>query len=92
MINYRTVWNPETQFFHPRNANGEFVEDFKPIMLTYVGGEKKHTNDYVKGSVMQWRWTPFFDTPGLVGLFKNRDFLSVNWITFFNESDPVIGH
>ena len=29
---YRNVWNPETQYFQPRNAKGRFVEPFKPLL------------------------------------------------------------
>ena len=26
--NYRTVWNPETKFFHPKDKDGKFIEPF----------------------------------------------------------------
>jgi predicted alpha-1,2-mannosidase len=91
-MNYKNVWNPETQFFHPRNANGEFVKDFEPLMLTYVDNKEKYTNDYVEGSAMQWRWAPFFDAKGLIGLFKSKAYFTRELDAFFSKADPEIGH
>lgn len=90
-LNYQNVWNPKTQFFHPRNANGEFVKDFEPLMLTYVDGEEKYTNDYVEGSAMQWRWAPLFDAKGLLGLFKSKAYFISELDDFFSKADPKIG-
>jgi predicted alpha-1,2-mannosidase len=91
-MQYKNVWNPETQFFHPRNANGEFVKDFKPHMLTYVDNKEKYTNDYVEGSAMQWRWAPLFDAPGLINLFESKDYFISELNDFFAKSDPEIGY
>jgi len=89
---YKNVWNPETQFFHPRNADGSFIEDFKPLLLTYVDSHEKYTNDYVEGSAMQWRWAPFFDTKGLIELFESRVFFITELDKFFANADENIGH
>lgn len=91
-MNYKNTWNPETQYFHPRNANGEFVKEFKPLLLTYVDGDEKYTNDYVEGSALQWRWAPFFDARGLINLFKSEDYFIDELDNFFARSDPKIGH
>jgi predicted alpha-1,2-mannosidase len=89
---YKNVWNPETQFFHPKNADGTFVKEFKPLLLTYVDSNEKYTNDYVEGSAMQWRWAPFFDADGLIKLFKSKDYFVNELDNFFAKSDPQIGH
>ncbi len=89
---YKNVWNPETQFFHPKNTDGSFLEAFKPLLLTYVDSHEKYTNDYVEGSAMQWRWAPFFDGPGLIKLFKSEDYFVNELDNFFAKSDPKIGH
>jgi predicted alpha-1,2-mannosidase len=89
---YKNIWNPETQFFHPRNADGTFVKEFKPLLLTYVDSNEKYTNDYVEGSAMQWRWAPFFDADGLIKLFKSKDYFLNELDQFFAKSDPEIGH
>ncbi|XOV94089.1 MAG: GH92 family glycosyl hydrolase [Bacteroidota bacterium] len=91
-MNYKNTWNPETKFFQARNADGQFDEHFKPLLLTYVDGDETYTNDYVEGSAMQWRWAPFFDTKGLVDLFKSKDYFITELNQFFEQSDYTIGY
>ena len=80
---YRNVWNPDTQYFQPRDAQGKFVEAFKPLLLTYFDREGKYTKDYVEGSAMQWRWGAPFDAEGLISLFKSREY-------FVEELDALL--
>ncbi len=88
---YRNVWNPETQYFHPRTTSGEFVKNFKPLKLTYLDFNHKYTNGYVEGSALQWRWAVFFDPDGLVSLFKSKDYFVSELNDFFALSDPKRG-
>ena len=88
---YRNVWNPESQYFHPRNASGEFVEKFKPLKLTYFDFDNEYTNAYVEGSALQWRWAVFFDTEGLISLFKDREYFVKELNDFFALSDSSRG-
>jgi predicted alpha-1,2-mannosidase len=88
---YKNVWNPETQYFQPRNADGSFSTDFKPLLLTYLDGDEKYTNDYVEGSALQWRWAPFFDANGLTGLFNSREYFIEELNQFFEKTDPAVG-
>jgi len=41
---YRNLWNPETQYFQPRNSHGEF-DPFDPLKLTYTDRTGELTND-----------------------------------------------
>jgi predicted alpha-1,2-mannosidase len=88
---YRNLWNPETQYFQPRNADGSFVEKFDPLMLTYFDFNEEYTNDYVEGSALQWRWAVFFDAPGLVSLFKDSAYFVSELNQFFEKADPERG-
>jgi predicted alpha-1,2-mannosidase len=88
---YRNTWNPETQYFHPRNADGSFVEEFKPLLLTYLDLKDKYTDDYVEGSALQWRWAIPFDAQGLISLFENREFFVSELNDFFEKADPELG-
>jgi predicted alpha-1,2-mannosidase len=88
---YRNIWNPETQYFHPRNASGEFVKKFKPLMLTYTDYGHEYTNAYVEGSALQWRWALFFDPEGLISLFKTKEYFVSELNDFFALSDPKRG-
>ncbi|MCK4992230.1 MAG: glycoside hydrolase family 92 protein, partial [Bacteroidales bacterium] len=88
---YRHTWNPKTQYFHPRNADGSFVEEFKPLLLTYLDLKEKYTDDYVEGSALQWRWAVPFDAPGLISLFESQEFFASQLNDFFEKSDPTMG-
>ena len=88
---YRNVWNPESQYFHPRNSTGEFVKKFKPLKLTYLDLDRQYTNAYVEGSALQWRWASFFDPEGLISLFKNKEYFVSELNDFFALSDSSRG-
>ncbi len=88
---YRNVWNPGTQYFQPRDAQGRFVEPFKPLLLTYFDRKGKYTRDYVEGSALQWRWGAPFDAEGMVSLFKSREYFAEELNSFFAKSDPALG-
>ncbi len=88
---YRNIWNPETQYFHPRTTSGEFLKNFKPLKLTYLDFNHKYTNGYVEGSALQWRWALFFDPDGLISLFKSNDYFVSELNDFFALSDPKRG-
>jgi predicted alpha-1,2-mannosidase len=89
---YRNVWNPETQYFHPRNADGSFQEKFDPLLLTYLDEDKEYTDDYVEGTALQWRWSAFFDAPGLISLFRDTTYFVEEINDFFEKSNPKRGH
>ncbi|MFO0917620.1 MAG: GH92 family glycosyl hydrolase [Planctomycetaceae bacterium] len=88
---YRQLWNPATQYFHPRDSNGEFSKDFQPLLLTYLDFQKKFTRAYVEGSALQWRWAVPQDPEGLIGLFKDREYFVTELNEFFAKSVPQVG-
>ena len=88
---YHNTWNPKTQYFHPRNANGVFVENFKPLQLTYLDMKERYTDDYVEGSALQWRWAVPFDAQGLISLFASPEIFVSELNNFFAKSDPAMG-
>jgi predicted alpha-1,2-mannosidase len=88
---YRNLWNPATQYFQPRYADGKFFEPFKPLLLTYFDRGGKFTKDYVEGSALQWRWAAPYDAEGMIGLFKSRDYFVEELNAFFAKSNPALG-
>ena len=88
---YRNLWNPETQFFQPRDSRGKFLAEFKPEMLTYVDIGRKFTHAYVEGSAWQWRWSVPSDAAELVSLFKSREFFVEELERFFGRSPVGVG-
>lgn len=88
--NYRNLWNPETQYFQPKDSNGNFSTPLKPLLLTYLDFNKKYTDDYVEGSALQWRWSVSHDAEGLVSLFKTKDYFIEELDSFFKGSVPKV--
>ena len=88
---YRNLWNPDTQYFQPRDAKGKFVEKFKPLLLTYLDRKGEFTKDYVEGSALQWRWAAPFDAAGLISLFKSREYFVEELNNFFARANPAMG-
>ncbi len=88
---YRNLWNPETQFFQPRDSQRRFLAEFKPEMLTYVDATGKFTHAYVEGSAWQWRWGVPSDAAELVSLFKSREFFVQELEQFFARSPAGVG-
>ena len=88
---YRNLWNTNTQYFQPRDAQGKFHEPFKPLLLTYMDRGDKFTKDYVEGSALQWRWAAPFDAAGLISMFKSREYFVEELNSFFAQSDPAMG-
>lgn len=88
---YRNLWNPETQFFQPRNSNKAFSDAFEPEMLTYIDLTGKFTHAYVEGSAWQWRWGVPSDASELVSLFKSREYFVEQLDQFFAKSPAGVG-
>jgi len=88
---YRQLWNPETQFFQPRDTDGKFSTPLNPTLLTYADFGKKFTDDYVEGSALQWRWAVSHDGAGLVSLFKSQEEFVTELEDFFANSNVLVG-
>ena len=89
--NYRNLWNTNTQYFQPRDAQGKFFEPFKPLLLTYLDRGGKFTKAYVEGSALQWRWGVPHDGAGLIALFHSREYFIAELNDFFAKSNPAMG-
>jgi len=87
---YRNTWNPATQYFQPRDSQGNFME-FNPLVLTYVDFKKKWADAYLEGSGMQWRWGVPFDPEGLISLFKSREYFLSELESYFEKSTAPMG-
>jgi len=89
-MNYKNVWNPETQYFQSRRMDGSFVEKFDPLQLTYTDWDEEYTKGYVEGSALQWRWAVPFDPNGLISLFESKDYFVKELNDFFALSKPKL--
>ncbi len=88
---YRNLWNPETQYFQPRDTSGKFSTPLHPLLLTYMDFRGEVTDDYVEGSALQWRWSVSHDAAGLVSLFSSPEHFVSELEAFFAGSKPAVG-
>ena len=59
---YRNLWDPKTKFFRPKNAAGEFVEPFDPIIC----GGKGARSYYTENNAWTYIWDVQHDIPQLL--------------------------
>lgn len=83
-MNYKNIFNPETKYFQPRNADGSWVF-FLPNFTSYYDEvlPVKISEAYCEGSARQWRWVAVQDTQGLIALFGSEKY-------FVNELDDFM--
>lgn len=65
--NYKNLWNSKTQFIHPKNIDGTWIEDFAPI------GKGFNTKGFVESnSAIYSNFVPH-DLEGLIKLFGGQE-------------------
>lgn len=87
-LNYKNVFNPETQYFQGKNANGSWLTPLMPDVTTYYDEASpiKVAQAYVEGSARQWRWTAPQDREGLVNLFQSKEYFVSELEQFMKDS------
>lgn len=78
--NYRNVWNPEKQFFVPKDAKGEWVD----IDVKYDGGMGGR-DYYDENNGWTYLWQVQQDIPGLIGLMGGKDAFEKRLDQLFRE-------
>ena len=66
---YRTLFNPETLFFHPKDKNGNFIEGVDYDFPAGLGAREY----YDENNAWVYRWDVQHDIPGLVELMGGED-------------------
>lgn len=67
--NYKNLWNPDTQFFHPKDMAGKFIE---PFDYRFAGG-LGFRNYYDENNAYTYRWYLAFDAEGLIELMGGNE-------------------
>lgn len=79
--NYKTVYNPATGFFHPKDKDGNFIE---PIDYRFAGG--LGCRDYYdENNGWVYRWDVQHDIPGLIALMGGNEQFVKNLDAMFAE-------
>lgn len=83
--NYRTIFNPETKFFHPRHADGSFIEN-----VDYAtGGEGGGRQYYGENNGWMFRWEEQQDIADLVSLMGGPEEFVKELDRMFSETIPI---
>lgn len=67
--NYRNLFNPETKFFHPKDADGKFIE---PFDYRFSGGLGAR-NYYDENNGWTYRWDVQHNIADLISLMGGRE-------------------
>lgn len=79
--NYRTIWNPETKFFHPKDKDGKFIEPFD----YRFGGGIGARDAYDENNGWTYRWDVQHNFADLCDMMGGREELIKNLDQTFAE-------
>ena len=79
--NYRNVYNPETQFFHPKDKNGKFIE---PFDYRFSGGQGAREY-YGENNAWVYRWDVPHNVGDLIAIMGGTDRFIENLNQTFRE-------
>lgn len=63
-LNYKNLFDPETNLMRGKNANGEFMKPFNPF---------KWGDAFTEGNSWHYSWSVFHDVQGLIDLMGGKD-------------------
>lgn len=79
---YAALWNAKTQFFHPKDADGRFIEPFDPMICGGYGAR----NYFTENNAWTYIWDVQHDLPGLVALFGGKAQMAAKLDRMLNTS------
>jgi predicted alpha-1,2-mannosidase len=79
--NYRNIFNPETQFFHPKDSDGKFIEPFDYV---FSGGQGAR-NYYDENNAWIYRWDVQHNIPDLIDLMGGNEAFCDNLDDMFSQ-------
>ncbi|GGG82075.1 alpha-1 2-mannosidase [Parapedobacter pyrenivorans] len=80
-FNYRNLFHPETHFFHPKDAKGEFIEPFDYV---FSGGQGAR-GYYGENNAWIYRWDVQHNIPDLIALMGGKETFIKNLDDMFNQ-------
>lgn len=102
-LNYKNVWDAETEFMRPRKENGNWLEEIGNNEQSIVkNGEhsyyryfdpliigRRPNRHYTESNAWQYIWSVQHDVNGLINLFESDDKFTKKLDTFFEMSTDV---
>lgn len=80
-FNYRNLFHPETHFFHPKDAQGNFIEPFDYV---FSGGQGAR-GYYGENNAWIYRWDVQHHIPDLIELMGGKEAFVKNLDDLFNQ-------
>lgn len=80
-LNYRNLFNPETKFFHPKDAEGNFL---KPFDYVFSGGQGAR-GTYGENNAWIYRWDVQHNIPDLISLMGGNAEFTKNLDDMFRQ-------
>ncbi len=80
-FNYRNLFHPETHFFHPKDANGDFITPFDYV---FSGGQGAR-GYYGENNAWIYRWDVQHNIPDLIQLMGGDEAFVENLDDMFNQ-------
>ena len=68
-LDYRNLFNPETGFFHPKDAHGNFIQPFDYNFCGGMGGREY----YDENNAWEYRWDVKHNIPDLIDLMGGNE-------------------
>lgn len=79
---YAKLWNSKTQFFHPKDHDGKFIEPFDYMICGGFGAR----NYYTENNAWTYIWDVQHDFPGLLALFGGAQAMEAKLDKMLNTS------
>lgn len=83
--NYKKVYNPETGFMSPKDANGKWIEPFDPQLSGGIGSRMY----FAENNTYPWTFSVMHDIPGLIELMGGREEFVERLDNLFNEPTHI---
>lgn len=80
-FSYRNLFHPETHFFHPKDADGAFIE---PFNYAFSGGQGAR-QFYGENNAWIYRWDVQHNIPDLITLMGGKEQFVKNLDDMFNQ-------
>ncbi len=81
---YRALWNAKTQFFHPKDAEGRFIEPFDYDVCGGYGAR----NYFTENNAWTYIWDVQHDLDGLLALFGSKEAMSAKLDLMLSKNVP----
>jgi predicted alpha-1,2-mannosidase len=81
---YKQLYNAQSDFFQPKDKNGNWSSPFNPI-------DAKYSNSFTEANAWQYRWSVQHDIPSLIELTGGKAKFEAKLDTLFTMSSEVIG-